>query len=128
MTKSYIKIYGPPVLKSLKALVKVAADMSKKTAIHYHSVLEPTMPVYPASDFGRYGLRLIEPGVPSETDLEIPEEERLKLISRSGDTIGEYDFFFEWVEHPTKQQVQELIGMIDEALADCGCRYSITTR
>jgi len=40
-----------------------------------------------------------------------------KIISKSGEGLGEYDFFFEWFTKPTTDQVNELIEKIDEALA-----------
>ena len=42
--------------------------------------------------------------------------------------LGDYDFFFEWEVEPTVEQINELIEMIDVALTDCGCMYSITTK
>ena len=127
MTRSYVKIYGPPVLSSLRALEKVALEMSKKTTMKYYSVMVPSAPYAPA-DASAYGNVMRDYVAGILADVEMPAEEKVKLISKSGDTLGEYDFFFEWGEEPTMQQVQELIGKIDEALADCGCRYTMTTK
>ena len=127
LTKSYVKIYGPPVLKSIKALEKVAADMGKKTGMRHYSVLVPT-PEISYSTSGSYESMLLGYANSLLTEVELPAEEKVKLLSRSGDTLGEYDFFFEWAESPTKQRVQELIAMIDDVLADCGCRYTVVTK
>ena len=128
MAKSYIKIYGPPILKSLKALEKVAAEMSKKTTMRYYSVLVPQLPFYSSGDLGSYDYVRREYVGGILADIDMTEQEKVKLVSRAGDTLGEYDFFFEWEKEPSKQQVEELISMIDEALADCGCRYTIVTK
>lgn len=129
MTKSYVKIYGPPVLKSLKALEKVAVEMGKKTGMRHYSVLVPT-PEVASYGMGSRDYSSTVQGYADSllTGVELPAEEKIKLISKSGDTLGEYDFFFEWVEHPTKPEVRELIEMVDAALADCGCRYTIVTK
>ena len=50
------------------------------------------------------------------------------IISKSGESLGEYDFFFEWFTKPTMSQVLGLITKIDEAMEKVGCRYSITTK
>lgn len=119
MTRSYIKIYGPPILKALRALEKVAVEMSKKTTIRVYDVLIP--PYTPPMDLPEYGSSVFP-------DVELPVEEKVKLISKASQTLGEYDFFFEWGEEPTVEQVRELIEKIDEALAKCGCKYTITTK
>ena len=129
MARSYIKIYGPPVLSSLKSLEKVAVEMSKKTTIRYYSALIPPMPSTSMQMSPRdYNDMMLNYTQGVLTDVELPGDEKIKLISKSGDTLGEYDFFFEWGREPTKKEVQELIGMIDETLADCGCRYTIVTK
>jgi len=123
LTRSYIKIYGPPIIKALQALEKIALEMSKKTTIRFYDTLVPSIPPYtPLEEY----LRDISDMVLQ--DVQLPAEEKVKLISRASDMLGEYDFFFEWGEEPTKKQVLELIEKIDEALAKCGCKYTITTK
>lgn len=134
MAKSYVKIYGPPVLKSLKALEKVALEMSKKTTMRYFSALVPG--IAGIDEYGRTSGFMYTGGVDTLeryttgllTEAGLTPEEKIKLISRSGETLGEYDFFFEWGTDPSKAQVEELIGLVDDALADCGCRYTIVTK
>ena len=50
------------------------------------------------------------------------------IISKSGDSLGEYDFFFEWFIIPTNEQVLTLIEHIEEALSEIDVRYTITTK
>ncbi len=118
LTRSYIKLQGPPVRKGLKALEKVAIEMSKKTTMRFYSVSVP--------DIG-----MISGDQTTSTPYYIgglSERETVNLISRSSQVLGDYDFFFEWGVEPKVEQINELIEMIDEALADCNCMYSITTK
>jgi hypothetical protein len=60
---------------------------------------------------------------------DVIEKERCDtIISKSGERLGDYDFFFEWFTGPTSDQLNELIEKIDETLAPVGCKYSITTK
>ncbi len=113
MARSYIKLYGPSLGKAFRALENVAVAMSEKTEMRFYSVSAPTL-----SDVSSAPWFL--PG--------ISRDEKVKLISHSTRMLGDYDFFFEWGIEPTLTQVLELIEKIDEALADCGCMYTITTK
>ena len=127
MARSYVKLYGPPIIKGLKALENLAVEMSKITTMRFYSALVPTYdPMRIPTD--EYGFRLEQylTGIPAIES--IPSSERIKLISRASDTLGEHDFFFDWGGEPTKAQVLELIEKIDEALAKCGCKYTIITK
>ena len=123
MARSYIKVYGPPLLKAIRALEKVAVEFSKTTTVRHYNILTPTLPYYDVrpGDVRDYTQTLLP-------EIEIPAEEKVKLISKASDTLGDYDFFFEWGKEPTKQEVLELIEKIDEALSDCGCKYTIITK
>lgn len=123
MARSYVKIYGPPILKAIRALEKVAVEFSKTATVRHFNILTPT------PDYEQVGQRAMELyGQALLPEIEIPVEEKVKLISKASDTLGDYDFFFEWGKEPTKQEVLELIEKIDEALSGCGCRYSIVTK
>jgi hypothetical protein len=126
--KSYIKIYGPPMMKALKALEKLAIDFPEVCIMS--SRIEAGLPGYvddvPATDIGLSSVSGIMSyfGGP-ET---ITEERCNSIISKSGESLGEYDFFYEWFQEPTMEQLTTLIEKIDEALAKVGVKYTITTK
>jgi hypothetical protein len=62
------------------------------------------------------------------TGISIPVKRCHSIISKHGQKLGEYDFFFEWYEEPEAFQLNELIRKIDAALKPLGCLYTITTR
>ncbi|MCS7386377.1 MAG: hypothetical protein DRJ18_02125 [Candidatus Methanomethylicota archaeon] len=116
--KTYIKIYGPPILEALKALEKAAVEISKEfPEVTFYDFLGGT--AIPLADYA------------AET-LNIPVDEAQvrveKLISKSGWTLGDFDFYFEWARPPTFEELQKLIAKIDEALKPLGCYYTITTK
>ena len=59
---------------------------------------------------------------------EITVERCDKIISKSAETLGEHDFYFEWFIEPNKEQLHDLLDRIDIALIPLGCNYTITTR
>ena len=143
--KTYVKIFGPPLGDALDELQKIAAEMPK--VAHYHMLSGyPGAPPYPTSMVAAGWTPTGEPRIQYPT-ASLPED-RLSAtppsarassttavpqsmhstISRSGHTLGDYDFFFEWVEEPTWQQMRELISQIDKAFTKLGCKYTITTK
>jgi len=122
LARSYVKIYGPPLVRAIRALEKVAVDFSKTTVVREFNILTPTAPYVGEERDLRYYQQAVLP------EIDLPVTEKVKLISKSTDTLGDYDFFFEWGKEPTKQEVLDLIAKIDEALTDCGCRYTIVTK
>jgi prephenate dehydratase len=60
--------------------------------------------------------------------ISLPEERRGNIISISRESLGEYDFFFEWLKGPSFEQLYKLIEKIDEDLSQLGCYYTITTK
>jgi hypothetical protein len=115
--KSYVKVYGPPLLKAVKALEKVAIDMPQvcimdtiiaSSEIQFNNV-EGIM-----NYFGTVG--------------EVPKERCGKIISKSGESLGEYDFYFEWFKKPTMQEINDLIDKIDKAMAPLGVKYTMSTK
>jgi hypothetical protein len=122
--RSYIKIYGPPILKAIRELEKIAVDMPEVCIMD-------TM--IAGSDVGQLiaqGAEITErvmdyfATIPADLDVERCST----IISKSGEMLGEYDFFFEWFTDPNAEQVNDLIGKIDEALSPLGCMYSIVTK
>lgn len=114
--KSYIKIYGPPHLKAIRALEEIAVDLPE-TCIMDHAILTD-VPQSLAGDIGGwFGSR----------GVVVPIERCESIISKSGESLGEYDFFFEWYTQPKSDQIFGLIEKIDEAMTKISCMYTITT-
>jgi hypothetical protein len=116
--KSYINIYGPPILKALDELEKVAGEMPE-ISFYYHYILG-FIPV------GKSKFTPFE-----EEPLGIGEKYKAKSrasVSKSGYTLGDYDFFFEWAKEPDGEQLRNLIEKIENVLTPLGCKYTITTK
>ena len=115
--RSYIKIHGPPLLKAIRALETLALDATevciRNTFINV-SMPQLNEPIAIHDYFNALG--------------DISEERCDTIISKSGESLGEYDFFFEWFVDPTVDQLHEIIEKIDDALAEIGVRYTITTK
>lgn len=128
--KSYVKIYGPPLLKALKALEKVAIDMPEVCIMDTTIQAAVGAPEIPGASFGAADISFDTPeGVMSFFGIDdIPEERCDTIISKSGETLGEYDFFFEWFTKPNMTQVEDLIKRIDEVLESLGVKYTLTTK
>jgi len=118
--RSFIKIYGPPLLKSIKKLEALAIDMPEVCIMDTLLAANPQVLGAHASDqmdfFSSLGHR------------ELTELRCSTLISESGELLGEYDFFFEWFRDPTTEELHQLMEKIDEDLAPLGCKYTITTK
>ena len=115
--KSYIRIYGPPVLKSLRALEALAID---------------TPEVCIMDTFMTHDLSQLLGDTDAVMDFfshagEITVERCDNIISKSGGELGEHDFYFEWFVPPTQDQFNDLLQKIDDALSPLGARYTITT-
>ena len=127
--KSYIKLYGPPILEAVQKLEEMAIDMPKVCIMS--SLIEP---VLPGSAFGtekHEGLGRMTPGGVYDYFSEYGEislERCDKIVSKSGAKLGEYDFYFEWFREPTLDELKELIGTIDKELKPLQIRYSIVTK
>ena len=116
--KSYVKIYGPPTLKAIKELEKLAVDVPE-VCIMDTIIVQSETTLDEVSGVMEYF---------SSLPTEISMERCGKIISKSGELLGEHDFFFEWFTDPTMEQMNDLIEKIDEALAPLGCKYTITTK
>ncbi|MFW6109540.1 MAG: hypothetical protein ACOC6N_03735 [archaeon] len=121
MVKSYVRIYGPPLLKAIRKLEGVAVDLSNKTEIKFSHkcVPYPTRLQSDKNDWNSYLQNLQK----TYKDCYEPE----KIISESSMTLGDYDFMFEWSSKPTLQQIEELIDQVDKALGEVGVLYTLTT-
>ena len=117
--RSFVKIYGPPVLKALRALETMAIDMPEVCIMDWLIAANPSMIGGTTSDIM---------GFFSQYAPEISERRCSTIISESGEMLGESDFFFEWFRDPTSEELHQLIEKIDETLTPLGCKYTITTR
>ena len=128
---SYVKIYGPPLLEALKALERVAIDMPEVCIMDTTIQSIVGAPEIPGAGAG-FGSDIsfdTPEGVMAFFGAdEIPEERCDTIISKSGESLGEYDFFFEWFTKPDMAQVEDLIKRIDETLAPLGVKYTLTTK
>lgn len=121
MVKSYVRIYGPPLLKAIRALEGVAVEMSNKTQVKFSHKCVP----YPnrlqsdKNDWNTY-LRNLQN---TYKDCYEPE----KIISEASMTLGDHDFVFEWTSKPSLAQIEELINKIDAVLGEVGVQYTLTT-
>lgn len=115
--KSLIKIYGPPTLKAIKELQKIAIDMPEVC------IMDTLISQNPATFDTIEGTMEYLSGAG-----EVTVERCSNIISKSGESLGEHDFFFEWFTEPNMDQLNGLIGKIDEAMAPLGCKYTITTK
>ncbi|MFH0897780.1 MAG: hypothetical protein V1850_07035 [Candidatus Bathyarchaeota archaeon] len=122
MKISYIKIYGPPFLKAIQALEKVAVDEPEVCIMDTQIVGIPIQNSVGFGDSSQVQTYFDSIGV------ELPLQRCSKIISKSGEKLGEYDFFFEWFTNPGQVEVNNLTKKIDDALAPLGCKYTITTK
>jgi hypothetical protein len=115
--KSYVRIYGPPLLKAIRALEKIAVNMPEVCIMD--TMIESAMPQFNTQSgvmnyFSSIG--------------GVPEKRCGSIISKSGIKMGDFDFVFEWFKEPKMEQVNVLIEQIDEALKPLGVQYTIATK
>ena len=115
--KSYVKLYGPPTMKAIKALEMMAIDFPEVCIMD--PLIYAAMPGAPTMEDTMYYF--------SESG-EIPKSRCSTLVSKRGSELGEYDFFFEWFKPPTMDQISMLIEKIDTTLSSLCVRYTIITK
>jgi hypothetical protein len=130
--KSFVKIYGPPLLKALKALEKVAIDTPEVCIMDTTIQAAIGAPNIRGAGAG-YGASDISFDTPEGVIAffgvdDISEERCNNIISKSGESLGEHDFYFEWFTKPTMAQVEDLIQRIDASLEPLGVKYTLTTK
>jgi len=125
--KSYVKLFGPPLNTGIIALRKVAIDFPEVCVMDTGIAAE--LPSFGGSVSGGgslssvNGIRTFFGGAGA-----ISEKRCDTIISKSGESLGEYDFYYEWFQIPTVAQVEDLITQIDEALTPTGVKYTLTTK
>jgi len=133
--RSFVKIFGPPILKAIRSLEKIAVDLPEVCIMD--TLISREVPAALARDIGGVApaARISDPIYSAmagryyaSSGVSIPVERCSSIISRSEQILGDYDFFFEWFQDPSAEQLNELIKKIDAALAPLGCRYTITTK
>jgi hypothetical protein len=134
--RSYIKIYGPPVFEAIKALQEIAIPIEEVCIMDtiWESggadvAIDIGVPV--ATERASPGLGFSASAVEQyfvQNFGSISKARCENIISKSGQSVGEYDFYYEWFGEPNQTQLTGLIQKIDEALKPLGCRYTITTK
>jgi len=128
--RSYIKIYGPPIFEALRELEKLAVDMPEVSIMDYVIArdLSPAM----TKELGGTALQSLGGSVSGffmqRTGVVVPVTRCHSIISKHGQKLGEYDFFFEWYKKPETSQLINLMRRIDDALKPLGCLYTMTTK
>jgi len=121
--KSYVKLYGPPISEALVALRKVAVDFPEVCVMDAGIAAALDIPSGAGALDTMREVQTFFGGAGA-----ISDERCDTIISKSGESLGANDFFYEWFQKPSVSQVEELIAKIDKALAPTGARYTLTTK
>ena len=128
--RSYIRIYGPPILEAIKELEKLAVDMPEVSVMD-HFIQRDLSPKV-ARAIGGSAVKTLNAPISGffmeRTGVVVSVKRSQSIISKHGQKLGEYDFFFEWRKEPETSQLDDLIRKIDDALKPLGCLYTITTK
>ncbi len=116
--RSYIRIYGPPLLQALQELEKIA--------VTFDQVCFMDLPVAASVDLSDDDVAQYFDWLNLKTP--IAPERCANIFSRHRELLGDYAFFFEWFVDPHPSTIDDLIEQIDAALAPLGCLYTITTK
>ena len=126
--RSFIKILGPPLFETVRALEKIAVDIPQvcimDTAILRDIPRSMARDIGEPFEYPEYVMGFFN----KRTGVTIKTERCNDIISESGELLGEYDFFFEWFKEPSMEQLNQLMEKIDETLKPLGCLYTVTTR
>jgi hypothetical protein len=134
--RTYIKLLGPPLLKSLRALEKVSINMPEFCIMD--TIISNEIPEKFSSDVGGERYRTSIPRDPiianyalnyfKASGTVLNRERCFTILSGEPDLLGEYDFFFEWKKSFNPEEYKILIDKIDEALKPLGCLYTLTNK
>ena len=114
--KALIRVFGPPYLKAIKALEKIAIE--SPTVCIMNPMLLQANPYVQALDWVYNYFK--ERG-------NVSYERCGSILAKASDLEG-YDFVFVWMLEPSRGQVDDLIIKIDEALKPVGARYTISLK
>ena len=132
----FIKIIGPPILRAIKALEEIAVDMPEVCIMD--TIITNEIPRALGRDLGGY---IMKRGIGRDPRLAefashyfessrfvINKERCQSIISQSGASLGNYDFYFEWTRRISKDEYEEFLAKMDEELSPLGCLYSIVNK
>jgi hypothetical protein len=122
--KSYIKLYGPPIYDAIKALEGIALDFPQVCIMD--TILDRMLHTLDSSYQQMSAQGTVYNYFHQVGTISV--ERCDTIVSKSGESLGEYDFYFEWFTTPDSSQLQELIKRIDETLKPTGVNYTITTK
>ena len=121
-----MKIEGNSKEEAMKALKKIALEMPQVCIMDTH--INATFSIdqqHPDININTEGIIDYFSGIGVG---EISPERCANIISKSGEKLGEYDFYFEWFEKPTTEEIKDLKSKIDKSLKDLGVKYRIVTK
>ena len=141
--KTYVKIYGPPVLEAIRALESIAVGIPEVCIMN--TIISTDLPSSIKKDIGLNiasvgNVRITDPVIANwandyfnSVGIAIKSERCRTIISESGITesstsLGDFDFYFEWYKKPNMHRLENLIKSIDAAFKDLGCMYKLETR
>lgn len=130
--KTFVKLDCPDEeekrSKAIRTLEKMAY-MTPEVCIMDASIIDKIPSAYQLGTMSAQGMTDWAVGYFGEIeDIDIRTDRCSKIISKSGEELGEYDFMFEWFEKPEKAQVEKLERDIVEALKPLGCKAEIVNR
>jgi hypothetical protein len=128
---TYIKINGKKREEALQALRVLSVDLPK-VCVMDKAIYSGLKDAYPLERGGF----IYEP---SQSMMNLDEglltlfrgSERVghlecsQVISGKSDKLGDYDFFFEWIEKPNEAQIKELEKDIEKAIKPFDVKYEI---
>ncbi len=112
--KALIRLYGPPYLKAIEALEKIAVESPHFCLMN--PVLLHSDPYVRAVDWVYNYFK--ERGT-------VTYERCGRLLAPAEELEG-YDFVFVWTVEPNMEGVNRLIEEIDDALMPLGTRYTVS--
>jgi len=130
--RTFIKILGPPTIKAIRELEKIAVEMPEFCIMN--TIISTGIPSAYSRDIGgekfnrgyartEYALNYFK-----SSGVVLNKEQCERILSGHPTLLGEYDFFFEWNKEFNPEDFEFLVKKIDEALAPLGCLYTITNK